>query len=340
MKISTVLAAAPDDDLIRLLACGFIEHPACELFRRHNSALYSRIATFCNGNEQKSEEIGLHIWLKLIEDCANYPFPEKLPQILIATAKSLHPELGREFVMAMSADTARPLEPSRTMEEDFLALVHDLDAAQTTRRQTIVARLAQGDSPMAVIETSLGEVGLAWLTTQNKEVAQESPPKPSWTRHFKLTNKDLSLLILSFFIGGAASHFYLVTQSSPTADAFVNIFQQSIDENQWPTITIRPGPGHSSPVQIQVSMPLLPPDLSQRVKLSDKPAEIAKKLPDRPAGLTWQIFSATPHSRQVRAWVNGLQHAMAPEHKPNRIVIEKDADLPSDTLRIEAPFTP
>lgn len=62
----------PDEDLMLLVANGVIEHPATELFRRHNRALYNFMAWMCQGNSHEAEDVTQKTWVKIMSKSAAY----------------------------------------------------------------------------------------------------------------------------------------------------------------------------------------------------------------------------------------------------------------------------
>lgn len=66
------LAEVPDEELMRLVAHGFVREPAAELYRRHNRALFNFIAWLAGGDLREAEDLAQTTWIKLISRCADY----------------------------------------------------------------------------------------------------------------------------------------------------------------------------------------------------------------------------------------------------------------------------
>lgn len=55
-----------------LVANGFVEQPATELFTRHNRALFNFLAWLCEGNLSEAEDLAQKTWVKLMTRCSDY----------------------------------------------------------------------------------------------------------------------------------------------------------------------------------------------------------------------------------------------------------------------------
>lgn len=62
----------PDEDLMLLVARGFISEPANELFNRHHRALFNFLAWLCRGNLAEAEDLAQKTWENLITRGGNY----------------------------------------------------------------------------------------------------------------------------------------------------------------------------------------------------------------------------------------------------------------------------
>ena len=69
---STDLAQLPDEELMLLVANGFIEQPASMLFQRHSRALFNFLAWLCEGNLSEAEDLAQKTWVKLMTRCSDY----------------------------------------------------------------------------------------------------------------------------------------------------------------------------------------------------------------------------------------------------------------------------
>lgn len=72
MTLAPNIRQLPDEDLMLLVANGVIEHPATELFRRHNHALYNFMAWMCQGNTHEAEDVTQKTWIKIMSKSAAY----------------------------------------------------------------------------------------------------------------------------------------------------------------------------------------------------------------------------------------------------------------------------
>jgi hypothetical protein len=205
-------------------------------------------------------------------------------------------------------------------------------------RETVLKRIADGQSPTEVLQSDLHIASADWLvhlahkeTESTENSTAPNKPRGVW--------QGLAFVLVGVILGSAATRLYFLYQPPKAAKVFVDIFRETLDEPNWPVFTTRQ-PNRSAPPQMPLNTMQLSSDLSLRVSLHDKPSDVIDKLPDRPAGLVWQVFSPHPEAHEVRAWVAGLRKAMKPSHKPEHIEILSDTSLPDDALRIVAPITP
>ncbi|GAB2894029.1 hypothetical protein GCM10027046_23740 [Uliginosibacterium flavum] len=75
---------------------------------------------------------------------------------------------------------------------------------------------------------------------------------------------------------------------------------------------------------------------SVSARLGDAPADVAARLPLRPAGQSWAVYSPTPERAELRAWLEALRKSIPARHRPDHFVILKE-DGPPDALRIMPP---
>lgn len=66
------LSEASDEDLMLLVARGFVREPATELFRRHNRALFNFVAWLSGGDLREAEDVAQTAWMRLMTRCADY----------------------------------------------------------------------------------------------------------------------------------------------------------------------------------------------------------------------------------------------------------------------------
>ncbi|MEZ5658042.1 MAG: sigma-70 family RNA polymerase sigma factor [Burkholderiaceae bacterium] len=66
------LSAASDEDLMLLVARGFVREPASELFRRHNRALFNFVAWLSGGDLREAEDVAQTAWIRVMTRCADY----------------------------------------------------------------------------------------------------------------------------------------------------------------------------------------------------------------------------------------------------------------------------
>lgn len=72
-----------------LVAGGFIEPPAAELFRRHNRALFNYLAWMCGGNTHEAEDVTQKTWLRILTRCADYQPRAAFRTFLIQIARNV-----------------------------------------------------------------------------------------------------------------------------------------------------------------------------------------------------------------------------------------------------------
>ncbi|MDP5240361.1 hypothetical protein Q9Q94_12530 [Uliginosibacterium sp. 31-16] len=108
-----------------------------------------------------------------------------------------------------------------------------------------------------------------------------------------------------------------------------------------------PAPAATMPAPAAPSRELPPEDLARQAAtddvftahLTDEPASIAARLPARPAGQRWVVYSSTPKRAELHAWVEALRLSIPASYRPGRFqIIRKDG--PPDVLRIIPPPAP
>lgn len=124
------LAAMPDEDLMLLVAGGFIEVPATELFLRHNRALYNFVAWLCQGNIAAAEDITQRTWEKIMTRCSFYSPQAAFRTFLFQIARNLWLDQNRSAIESLreSLDDALVELPTEELApEAELALRQNLD---------------------------------------------------------------------------------------------------------------------------------------------------------------------------------------------------------------------
>lgn len=166
MKNFRDLTALPDEDLMLMVARGFIEQPATELFRRHNRALFNFIAWQCLGNTQEAEDITQRTWEKIMSRCADYQPSAAFRTFLFQIARNqwldlkrsagstLRDEIGDDLpeMPADDLDPAAELELRRNLAEVHRALL----ALPGKQREVVVLRYFS-DMSMEEIAQTVGE---------------------------------------------------------------------------------------------------------------------------------------------------------------------------------------
>ena len=62
----------PDEELMLLVARGFVREPATELFRRHNRGLFNYLAWLSGGDRREAEDIAQATWVRVMSRCGDY----------------------------------------------------------------------------------------------------------------------------------------------------------------------------------------------------------------------------------------------------------------------------
>ncbi len=152
----------PDEDLMLLVANGVIEHPATELFRRHNRALYNFMAWMCQGNSHEAEDVTQKTWIKIMSKSAAYQpsaaFRTYLYHIAHNTwldGRTQHFETQRETLDETAEIASEALSPETEWQlKQNLQLVRQaLMQLPSVQREVIVLRFFN--------EMSLEEIALA-----------------------------------------------------------------------------------------------------------------------------------------------------------------------------------
>ncbi|QID16456.1 sigma-70 family RNA polymerase sigma factor [Nitrogeniibacter mangrovi] len=68
----TPITALPDEELMLLVARGFVREPAAELFARHNRALFNFVAWLTRGDLKEAEDIAQSTWIRVLSRCGDY----------------------------------------------------------------------------------------------------------------------------------------------------------------------------------------------------------------------------------------------------------------------------
>lgn len=113
------LAPLPDEELMLLVANGFVEQPATELFKRHNRALFNFLAWQCEGNLSEAEDLAQKTWVKLMTRCSDYrPGQAAFTSFLFQIARNAWLDTRRSAYVATSV----PLEdPHLQLPDDDLS---------------------------------------------------------------------------------------------------------------------------------------------------------------------------------------------------------------------------
>lgn len=153
---AAVFTATPDEDLMLLVAGGFIEAPASELFRRHNRALYNFMVWQCQGNFAMAEDITQRAWEKLLTRCSQYTPQAAFRTFLFQIARNLWLDHNRSAAESLREplDASRePLPADDLSPEDELVLRRDLErvhqalmALPFSQREVVVLRFFSGMS--------------------------------------------------------------------------------------------------------------------------------------------------------------------------------------------------
>lgn len=166
MKSPTELASLPDEDLMLMVANGFIEQPATELFRRHNRALFNFIAWQCRGNTQEAEDITQRTWEKIMTRCADYQPSAGFRTFLFHIARNLWLDLRRSAAETLRDEIgddvpelpAGDLDPAAEFAlRQNLAEVHKALLALPVKQREVVVLRFFSDMSLEDIAHTIGE---------------------------------------------------------------------------------------------------------------------------------------------------------------------------------------
>lgn len=166
MKSPAELASLPDEDLMLMVANGFIEQPATELFRRHNRALFNFIAWQCRGNTQEAEDIAQRTWEKIMTRCAAYQPSASFRTFLFQIARNLWLDLRRSAAETLSDEIgddtpelpAEDLDPAAelALRRNLAEVRKALLALPAKQREVVVLRFFS-DMSLEEIAHTVGE---------------------------------------------------------------------------------------------------------------------------------------------------------------------------------------
>jgi len=166
MKTPSELASLPDEDLMLMVANGFIEQPATELFRRHNRALFNFIAWQCRGNTQEAEDITQRTWEKIMTRCTDYQPSASFRTFLFQIARNLWLDLRRSAAETLRDEIgddapelpAEDLDPASELAlRQHLNEVHKALLALPTKQREVVVLRFFSDMSLEEIAHTLGE---------------------------------------------------------------------------------------------------------------------------------------------------------------------------------------
>lgn len=161
------LAAVSDEELMHLLACGFINAPAAELFRRHTRALHDFIAAQRPDACAVPGATTLACWKLLLNHCTT-----ETPQT------SFH-SLLLDIARAQCAEY-RDSQPEHEMDDDLAASVMayaaNLERACAPRRAEVLHDIVAGRSPARFVGRELSIAAARWLRQQAPR--KTTPAKP------------------------------------------------------------------------------------------------------------------------------------------------------------------
>ena len=130
----------------------------------------------------------------------------------------------------------------------------------------------------------------------------------------------------------AAARFSSSRQDAPMAEAKAS--------RAAPAALLRP-----APAPMMAAAPATSRDITNKLdalresvsaRLSDAPADVAARLPLRPAGQSWAVYCAAPDRAELRSWLETLRQSIPAKHRPDHFLILKE-DGPPDALRIMPP---
>lgn len=149
------LARLPDEELMLLVANGFVEQPATELFKRHNRTLFNFLAWQCEGNVSEAEDLAQKTWVKLMTRCSDYrPGQAAFTSFLLQIARNAWIDTRRSAYVAtsMPLDDSHLQLPDEDLSTEQLAMLgqqqHRVRSAvmalPEAQREVIVLRFFSG----------------------------------------------------------------------------------------------------------------------------------------------------------------------------------------------------
>lgn len=149
------LAHLPDEELMLLVANGFVEQPATELFTRHNRALFNFLAWLCEGNLSEAEDLAQKTWVKLMTRCSDYrPGASAFTSFLFQIARNAWIDTRRRA----GTTTSVPLEDSHLQlpDEDLSTEQMAMLGQQQQRVRTAVMALPDAQREVIVLRFFAG----------------------------------------------------------------------------------------------------------------------------------------------------------------------------------------
>jgi len=168
------LQSAPDEDLMRLVARGFIEKPATELFRRHNRALYNFLAWQCQGNLSEAEDLTQRTWERILTRCADYEPRSAFRTFLFQIGRNLWLDVKRsagETLREELDDSHHEVPEDDLGPEAAVTLRQDIDRVRTAlfalsvgQREVVVLRFFSDMS----VEDIAQLIGVGYETVKSR----------------------------------------------------------------------------------------------------------------------------------------------------------------------------
>jgi RNA polymerase sigma-70 factor (ECF subfamily) len=167
-------SALSDSDLMLLIAQGFIEEPAAELFERHNDALFNFIAWLCQGDVAQAEDICQKVWLKLLQYSGEYQPRAAFRTFLFQIARNTlidekrgayekHKETLNEETLEIPDDDLTP-EEETLIQQNQLLLRDALMKLPAPQREVVVLRFISELSMNEIAET----IGCGFETVKSR----------------------------------------------------------------------------------------------------------------------------------------------------------------------------
>jgi len=160
----TPITALPDEELMLLVARGFVREPAAELFARHNRALFNFIAWLTQGDLKEAEDIAQSTWIRVLSRCGDYTPTAAFRTFLFQIARNLfldargsawHLRTINDEVVPEAADEDLTPETALRLQQDSGRVRAALMGLPAPQREAVALRFF-ADMSLEDIATTVG----------------------------------------------------------------------------------------------------------------------------------------------------------------------------------------